>query len=300
MTQRTQNNHRPEFEVVDPTVGAVHYLEHGFPSPLVRWHYHDAYELHYIVASSGKVFVGDYIGEFQPGNLFLTGPRLPHNWISNCDVGQVHPLRDMAIQFNHATIEGAAALIPELREFLPLLKSARCGIQFPDSYDRAAHYMGAVRESSGASRLGYFFQFLHELAQCGNYKVLSTVQIESKFDEAALEKVNIVVNYVMQHYHENLTLSAAAELVGMNDSYFSRFFKKSTGNSFNEFVAQIRIGNACELLSGSELQISNICYEVGYNSIANFNRRFRERKQVTPREYRRQARQRLTRGGDKA
>ena len=86
----------------------------------------------------------------------------------------------------------------------------------------------------------------------------------------------------------------------MNDSYFSRFFKKSTGNSFNEFVAQIRIGNACELLSGSELQISNICYEVGYNSIANFNRRFRERKQVTPREYRRQAQQRLTRGGDQA
>src|SRR3990172_8677902 len=58
------------------------FLEHGAPDPLIRWHYHDAYELHFIIRSSGKLFVGDYIGEFSPGNLVLTGPRLPHNWVS--------------------------------------------------------------------------------------------------------------------------------------------------------------------------------------------------------------------------
>jgi len=297
MKKSNQENHRPEFEVVDSTTGAVRYLEHGYPSPLVRWHYHNAYELHYIVASSGKVFVGDYIGEFHPGSLILTGPRLPHNWISNSDEGEEYPLRDMAIQFEHATIESAAELIPELRELLPLLEASRCGIQFPDSYDKAAHHMGAIRESSGPARLGHFCQFLHELAQCPDYEVLSTTHIESTTDEATLDKVSAVTDYVMRGYADKVTLSEAAALVGMNESYFSRFFRKSTGNTFNEFVAQIRIGKACELLSNSDKQISNICYEVGYNSIANFNRRFLERKQVTPREYRRLSRQRLTRGG---
>src|SRR5260221_3187099 len=63
-------------------VGFIRCLDHGFPTPLARWHYHDEYELHLIVATSGKAFVGDYIGQFQPGHLILTGPRLPHNWIS--------------------------------------------------------------------------------------------------------------------------------------------------------------------------------------------------------------------------
>ena len=62
--------------------GFIRCLDHGFPTPLARWHYHDEYELHLIVATSGKAFVGDWIGQFQPGHLVLSGPRLPHNWIS--------------------------------------------------------------------------------------------------------------------------------------------------------------------------------------------------------------------------
>ena len=62
--------------------GFLRCLAHGIPSPLIRWHHHDEYELHLIMATSGKVFVGDYIGHFQPGHLVLTGPRVPHNWIT--------------------------------------------------------------------------------------------------------------------------------------------------------------------------------------------------------------------------
>ena len=57
-------------------------LAHGFPTPLARWHFHDEYELHLITETSGKAFVGDWIGPFEPGHLVLCGPRLPHNWVS--------------------------------------------------------------------------------------------------------------------------------------------------------------------------------------------------------------------------
>ena len=72
----------PQFEVVPPEFGSIRYLEHGWPCDLIRWHTHEEYELHLMVASTGKVFVGDYIGRFQPGQFVLTGPRLPHNWVT--------------------------------------------------------------------------------------------------------------------------------------------------------------------------------------------------------------------------
>lgn len=290
----------PEFEITDPTLGAVNYIEHGFPSPLVRWHCHNEYELHYIVASSGKVFVGDYIGEFHPGNLILAGRRLPHNWISDTRPGQRYALRDMLVHFEHSTIESVADQILELRELIPLLEEARCGIEFLGMQEQADHYMHAIRESSGPSRLGYFCQFMHELTKCRNYRILSTASIESKTGSTALDKVDTVINFVMQNYQAGVTLSEAADQSGMSDSNFSRFIKKSTGNTFSELLNRIRVSKACELLSTTDRQITRICHDVGYNNVANFNRRFFKLKNVTPSEYRSAAKRRLTRGGEKS
>jgi hypothetical protein len=85
----------PSYELMDDHNGlSIIYRQHGFPCPLVRWHFHKEYELHLIVASSGKVFIGDYIGNFYPQTLFLTGPNLPHNWISQVAEDEVVPKRD--------------------------------------------------------------------------------------------------------------------------------------------------------------------------------------------------------------
>ena len=103
-------------------VGVVRCLAHGFPTPLARWHFHDEYELHLITATSGKAFVGDWIGPFHPGHLVLCGPRLPHNWVSiDLPEGGVAE-RDLAIQFSHEPIAHAAELIPELAEVLPVAR----------------------------------------------------------------------------------------------------------------------------------------------------------------------------------
>ena len=66
----------PQFEVVDRSNRSIRYLEHGWPTDLCRWHAHEEYELHLIVETRGKAFVGNFIGNFEPGSLFLTGPNL--------------------------------------------------------------------------------------------------------------------------------------------------------------------------------------------------------------------------------
>ncbi|MGR0280122.1 helix-turn-helix domain-containing protein [Marinomonas dokdonensis] len=279
----------PEYEIADGSVETIRYLEHGYPSDLIRWHAHDDYELHFIVDTSGKVFVGDYIGNYSAGQLILTGPRLPHNWVCQNDQAPVK-VRDMVIRFDHESFSNGMKIIPELAEILPMLSRAKSGIEFFDmDMEKLKKVFRSVRDSSGLERIIKALPLLQELAQTPNYRLLSTVQIDLKSNESLQRKINTVVDHVTQNYSQDISLSSAASLVNMSDSHFSRFFKKATGNRFIEFVNRVRISRACSLLTETDQQIASICFQVGFNNVANFNRRFHELKGVTPRDFRAQS-----------
>ena len=269
--------------------GHVRFLEHGFPNPLVRWHYHEEYELHLIVATRGKVFVGDYIGHFEPGHLVLTGPRLPHNWISTDVPPEGVALRDMVLQFPDAPLRQAAALIPELAEALPLLERARNGIEFFGLSQRARERFERIKASHGLERFAEFSEFIAELVRSTDYRLLSTVQLQSFDDDAALARISGIVDYLSEHYCENFSMAELCQRVGMTESSFSRYFRRATGNSFTDFVNRLRINKACQLLMETDRYITNVCYDVGFNNVANFNRRFLQVKGMTPKEFRRQS-----------
>lgn len=284
-----KHRNTPELELIDENIETIRYLEHGFPSDLIRWHAHDDYELHFIVATTGKVFIGDYIGAYSPGQLILTGPRLPHNWVCQIEQESVD-VRDMVIRFDHESFSLGLKIIPELGEILPMLTRAKSGIEFlnldPDYLRKTFH---EVRDSHGLQRIIAALPLLSKLANSHDYRLLSTVQIDLKSSETLQRKINTVVDYVSKHYNQDICLSDASSLIGMSDSHFSRFFKKATGNRFIEFVNRVRISRACSLLSETDQQITNICFQVGFNSVANFNRRFHELKGVTPRDFRAQS-----------
>ena len=91
---------KPDLEVVQ--IGRAESFkawEHGYPFHTVRWHFHSEYELHHVVDTGGHYFVGDFIGNFAPGNLVLTGPNLPHNWVSDVAPDSRIPLRGRVLQF---------------------------------------------------------------------------------------------------------------------------------------------------------------------------------------------------------
>ncbi|OOG58810.1 AraC family transcriptional regulator [Polaromonas sp. C04] len=279
----------PELGYEPPdTSGSIRCLAHGFPTPLARWHYHDEYELHLIVASSGKTFVGDYIGYFQPGHLVLTGPRLPHNWISlDLPEGGIAE-RDLVIQFAHAPIAQAAAHLPELAELLPLLDRARNGVEFFGLSERAVDHWHKVKARQGLARLGAFCEFLADLARCTDYRLLSHAQLQSEDNAAQLDQINAILSRITADLGQPLSAAQLAAELGMSESRFSRFFRRATGNTFTDFVNQVRINRACQLLMESDQYITHICYEVGFNNVANFNRRFLDFKGMTPGEFRRQ------------
>ena len=269
--------------------GFIRCLSHGFPTPLARWHHHDEYELHLITATSGKVFVGDWIGHFQPGHVVLTGPRLPHNWVSTDVPEGGVAQRDLVIQFLHEPVETGSQHIPELRELLPLLERAKHGIEFFGIYPQAVAHWQRVKTHQGLARFAAFCDLMHELAHCTDYRLLSNTQMQSMDSDTQLDQINAILSRINDNLSEPIAAADLARELGMSESAFSRFFRRATGNTFTDFVNHVRVSRACQLLMESDLLITHIGYQVGFNNIANFNRRFLDIKGMTPSDYRRQA-----------
>ncbi len=269
--------------------GFIRFLEHGAPHPLIRWHFHEEFELHLITSTFGKVFVGDYIGNFQPGQLVMTGPHLPHNWISTeyPNDSEKVAIRDKVLQFNPQPLHKAAELIPELRQVLPFLERAANGIEFYGISSDVEALMDRIKVSSGLQRMALFTELLAMLSQHQNYRLLSSVQMQSRDNQKRLDQISEIVDYVTENFASPFSMAEVAEKFGMSEPRFSRYFRKATGNTFTDFVNRIRINKASQLLLETEQYISTICYNVGFNNVANFNRRFMEVRGMTPSEFRR-------------
>ena len=271
------------------TCGYVRCLEHGVPNTLVRWHYHEEYELHLIVKTHGKVFVGDYIGHFEPGHLVLTGPRLPHNWISVDVPPEGVAQRDLVLQFADGPLRHATELIGDLRELLPLLERARHGIEFFGLSALARERIDRIKSLHGLKRFTEFLQFIGELAECTDYRLLSSMPLQSFDDDHSLAQISSIVDHITENCSRPFSMAELSRRVGMSESQFSRYFRRATGNTFTDFVNRLRIARACQLLMDTDRYITNVCYDAGFNNVANFNRRFLEIKGMTPKEFRRQA-----------
>ena len=283
---------QPEIEYVDRSTESIRYLEHGWPTELCRWHSHKEYELHLIVDTSGKAFVGDYIGEFKPGTLFMTGPELPHNWVTD-ELTHIKPvpIRDMLIQFDKESMAQLAHAFPEFRDMEPLFEMARSGVEFTGFNPTFARgHFESIRDSRGAERILAFLRFLIRINDHAEKRVLSVVNLSQPEGNSRQVRIAEVIDYIVKNYSQPISLETAAELAGMSQSTFSRNFQSVTGNKFVEFVIRVRIGQACSRLYATDEPVSTICYEVGFQNLANFNRHFLKLKNITPSAYREMAR----------
>lgn len=284
----------PKIEMVDRTTRSIRYLEHGWPSDLCRWHAHEEYELHLIVETRGKAFIGDYIGEYEPGHLYLTGPNLPHNWITDEGHEAELPLRDMLVQFSHDSVEKLAVGFPEFAQVRDMLMTAKSGILFEGfNATFARGHMESIRDHDGPERILAFIRFLVRLNEHAEKRTLSVAKIFQPTGGSKHARIGEVIDHIVAHFKEDFSVAQAAEMANMTEATFSRNFQSVTGHRFVEFVTSVRISKACGLLYATDDMIMSICHQTGFHNIANFNRHFLKMKGMTPTAYRETARQDL-------
>ncbi len=266
---------------------------HGYPFRTVRWHFHPEYELHLVTATEGDRYVGDHIGPFRAGDLVLVGPNLPHNWISDVMTGQTVEERCLVLQFSGGLIAGCMASFPELRFLQPLLHEAFRGVRF--EADLAARVGPLMRDLLGASdarRLALFFEILDAIGHAPKRTPLASAGFQPDPSAYLSTAMNLVLQHIGRNFTRDLSEAELAKLSNRSISTFSRSFRRHTGMTFVQYVNSLRIELACQHLSQPDLTVTEICYEVGFNNVSNFNRQFLTVKGMPPSRFRN-----LRRGG---
>lgn len=262
---------------------------HGYPYHTVRWHFHPEFELHQIVETKGRYFVGDFIGEFEPGNLVLTGPNLPHNWVSDVPDGQTVPLRCQFIQFDEGFIEQAIRAFPELGAISPLLELSRRGVLFSQNTRREIFpLLAEITQSHGVRRIELFMAIMDAVSRETQPRVLASESYLPDPSGYLSTGINRALAYIRENLTQPFSESDLADIAGQTPSAFSRSFRKHTGMSLLQYIRRLRINLACQMLMSDErAQISDICFEVGFNNLSNFNRQFLAEKSMPPSQFRR-------------
>jgi AraC-like DNA-binding protein len=233
---------------------------------------------------------GDYIGAFGPGHVALIGPDLPHDWMGDLAPGEHLAGRDVVLQFDGRALLALRPFMPELGDLQRLFERARRGLEFSgETAGQAAGLLEAIGTAQGLSRLVLFLQLLDVLCKApdNHARCLASACYAPVLDAKSAERIHKAFEYLQGELTGDIRVSVIADHLHMSEPGFSRFFKRVTGHGFIDLMRKLRIQRACRLLLQTPMSVADICFEVGYSNLSNFNRHFRHEMQLTPSEYRR-------------
>jgi len=280
---------QPDLELVHIRKGeSFAAWKHGYPFRTVRWHYHPEYEIHLVVATSGQFYIGDHIGRFEPGQLIMTGPNLPQNWISEIEPGEIVPTRNLVIQFPEKFIQDCTACLPEMDAIGALLKRSARGLLFDKATSvEIRPLMEQLIEAQGMKRLALFWEILDILARAPEPEVLASLSYELDLPSINESGINRAIAHLREHLTDDIDERELADLVGQSASSFSRAFKRHTGTTLVRYKNQLRVDLAClMLLTQPEVKVAEVCFEIGFSNVSNFNRHFLKQKGMPPSQFR--------------
>ena len=238
------------------------------------WHFHPEIELVYVNKGKGKRHIGNHISYFNNSQLVLIGSNLPH-------IGYIDRLTtngsETLIQFLPDFLGKDFFKIPEMAAIATLFERAKKGVRFNlEIKQRIGAKIEKLIDLEGANRITSFIEILNDLATTNDYTLLNANGFAFEAISQDSNKIEIIYSHINDNFKEHITLDEVSNLVSMTVPAFCRYFKKSTGKTFTKLVNEYRVVHATKLLAESNMSITNISFECGFNNFSHFNKLFKE------------------------
>ncbi|MFS4417809.1 AraC family transcriptional regulator [Maribacter sp. 2307ULW6-5] len=270
------------FHIPKPQGERLIVQEDRLPKFYGKYHRHTEIQISLVQRGAGKLIVSGSVHPFGPGELFVIGGGVPHVFQHEDGSG---PCQMLSLFFGMDSFGTDFFGLPDLEGLDAFFDRAQGSFRLaPENADLA----GIMTQFPGLGRTERFIRFLgllHVLAQAPK-EILHQHHMTQFLSPVAGERLKDVMEHVMQHYQAPIALDKVAALACMTPSSFSRFFKKRTNKTFMQFVLELRVAHACQLLSTHlDMPIYEAAERSGFSTLSHFNRKFKSIKGCTPRHF---------------
>jgi len=280
---------QPKFhQVPKPTDNTFNIRHDIVPNFGTIWHYHPEIELHYLIKGNGIRFIGENINNFEEGELILLGPNIPHTWKCNLNQNKDEYVEALVLHLHPEALGLSFLAIPEAKKIQKILSLANQGLLYHnETKNKAISIMKKIQKSTGLNRIILLLKLLNLLSLSSEYEIISSQYDTSKMNKLDEKRLNKILNYTFANFKGKISIEDMAEISNLSVTSFCRYFKKATTKSYFDFLTEVRINYACQLLVQSEYPVKSIAEESGFENTSNFYRHFKRFKNSTPNDYKR-------------
>ena len=240
------------------------YAEYKKISESIPTHIHDVFEIEYIIRGTGTYIVDGEEYEIQDNMLFYMSPASFHSF-KNLDAEIINILFPCDICDSSSLFR--------------LFFSKKSSVYMDDTSTLVGTLLGRIVTCCKNNDITIAISFL----QCLLYELSSLVSIP---DKRVNSYVQSAILYMTENFRNDITLNDTSNYVGIVPPYLSKLFSEEIGMSYKTYLDNLRFGYATKLLAFSNTSIADICRQSGFKDYVNFTRRFKERYDLTPTEYR--------------
>ena len=253
-------------------------------------HFHSDYELNFTENAAGvKRIVGDNVEVIGDYDLVLVSSKELEHVLEQHEC-RSPKIREITIQFSPDIFENNFTNKQQFDSIRKMLVKGQKGIAFPMSAIMKVYPLldSLSMEQDSFYAVMKFFTILYELSKCKEAKTLSSSPFARIDTHSESRRVQNIQQYINENYKQDIRLPVLAQMAGMSAVAFSRFFKARTGTSLSDYIIDVRLGHASQMLVQTSTPVADICFECGFNNLSNFNRIFKKKKGCSPQEYRKQ------------
>ncbi|WP_300022033.1 AraC family transcriptional regulator [uncultured Maribacter sp.] len=247
-----------------------------------RLHQHEEIQISHIVNGNGKLLVGDSIHQFTTGDIYVIGSNLPHVFKSIEGHQNAHMI---SVFFTETSFGTDFFNLPYLTDTNTFFSNAKSGFKITSNQTQIAEKLLKIRSEQNLKLFICFLELLKDISSASK-KPLSTFIYSKTLSSTEGERLQDIFDFVFKNFQQPISLDEIAKMACMTQNAFCRFFKQRTDKTFFQFLIELRVAHACQLLiSNKELTVNMIAELSGFNSISNFNKKFKKIKGITPTQY---------------
>lgn len=251
------------------------------------WHYHPEYELVYIEGANGTRHVGSHLSRYEGSDLVFIGPNIPH---LNFDYGVRTQYQKVVVQLKEPFLGGTFDHTPEFAALTKLFAQARGGISFQGlTKQQCGEQLKQLASQPPLERLLTLLRIFQQLATSDEFTLLHGQPLAGAYTAQEQRRLQVVTQFVAEHYARKIELGEAAALVHLTESAFCRYLKRLTGLTFVQFLNQFRVHQAQNLLL-QDVTVSEACFACGFENLSYFTKVFHRVTGETPLRFRQRQR----------